>query len=397
MKKAVRKFYYWLKQLKYALRYSKNRQVAIQNDGILLVTQNFERQGAPVLLLNIAKWLNNNGYHIVVVSTKYGALIEDFEKYATVLIPSRRSIVGCCQMLNRKYGYHKAICNTVVVGNLVQPLKQMGYTVVSMIHEMENLIRSEGYTQNCDIIADFSDWIVFPSNYGYQSFAKCTTKKISENKVRIRNQGLFNVDEQNLSKSEKRRAICNYLGIDISDKFIVLNVATACYRKGFDLFLDLAYRMRDNEKFCFIWVGDKTAPILKRKKGEYNLVSYENLILPGYIVEKNILCDFYGAADILCLTSREEPFGSIVLEAFNAKTPVIAFSGCGGYMDIVQQDKTGYLVPPFDLARLSEKLEEIEQSKSYEMVCKNCGEEVKKHSFDGYCEFIIHLFDGSSR
>lgn len=397
MKKLARKLYYWIKQRKYAFRYKRNKQLDIKENGILLITHNFERQGAPVLLLNIAKWLHNNGYHVVVASTKYGALIEDFEKYSTVLIQSQKSFVGCCQMLNSRYGYYKVICNTVVVGNLAQPLKQSGYTVVSMIHEMENLIRSEGYTRNCDIIADFSDWIVFPSNYGYQSFAKCTTKTINENKVCIRNQGLFNMDEQKLSKTEKRRMICEYLGVDVSDKFIVLNVATACYRKGFDLFLDLAYQMRDNEKFCFIWVGDKTAPILKKKEKEYSLVSYDNLILPGYIVEKDILCDFYGAADILCLTSREEPFGSIVLEAFNAKTPVIAFSGCGGYMDVVQQDKTGYLVPPFDLARLSNKLKEIEQSPNYEQVCENCGKEIKKHSFDGYCKFIMHLFDGSTR
>ena len=391
MKKYIRRFYYWSKNLKYVipyLRYDKN----IPSNGILLITHDFERQGAPVLLLNMAKWFNERGIALTVLSTKYGVMMEDFKRYGTVLIDKKKNLPYIFKILHEQYGYKTAICNTVVTGLYTGHLKKGGYRVVSLIHELGDLIQAGNYEENCNIILNNADYIVFPSSYGYKAFMTFLKKDCNKNKVIIKNQGLFNVDERDLSKKQMRTRISKHFKYDFSGKTIILNVATACYRKGFDLFLDLAYLFRDDSQYCFIWVGDKTAAILTKKKREYSLEKFPNLFLPGYIIDKDLLNDLYGAADLFCLTSREEPFGSVVLESFKAGVPVLAFDGCGGYMDVVKKDITGYLVPKENVNNMEQCIRGIDfKGKEYLDISLNCLDEIKKHDFNSYCEFILRM------
>lgn len=63
--------------------------------------------------------------------------------------------------------------------------------------------------------------------------------------------------------------------------------------------------------------------------------------------------DVHRALDILVLASREpEPFGLVVLEAMATGKPVVA-TAHGGPLDIVQDGRTGDLVPPRDPAAMA--------------------------------------------
>jgi glycosyltransferase involved in cell wall biosynthesis len=69
---------------------------------------------------------------------------------------------------------------------------------------------------------------------------------------------------------------------------------------------------------------------------------------------KKELAVYYHAADLFLLTSREDPFPSVVLDALNASLPVVAFNDGGGYVDVIIPDKTGFLVPMEDVDELSD-------------------------------------------
>ncbi|MEA2169153.1 MAG: hypothetical protein QOF76_2453 [Solirubrobacteraceae bacterium] len=65
-----------------------------------------------------------------------------------------------------------------------------------------------------------------------------------------------------------------------------------------------------------------------------------------------------GALDVLVLPSHQEPFGTVLAEAMNAGTPVVA-TRVGGLADVVEDGVTGRLVPPRDPVALAEAVLDV--------------------------------------
>lgn len=64
------------------------------------------------------------------------------------------------------------------------------------------------------------------------------------------------------------------------------------------------------------------------------------------------------AMDIFCLPSLQQGLGTIMLEAMSLGKPVIA-SGVGGVFTVIQDGKTGLVVPPSNCERLAERMLEL--------------------------------------
>ena len=61
------------------------------------------------------------------------------------------------------------------------------------------------------------------------------------------------------------------------------------------------------------------------------------------------------AADFFCLPTLSEGLGTSILEAMAAGLPVVA-TRTGGVPEIVEEERTGVLVPPSDPAALSDAM-----------------------------------------
>ena len=68
---------------------------------------------------------------------------------------------------------------------------------------------------------------------------------------------------------------------------------------------------------------------------------------------------FFSAADAFVLTSREDPFPTVVLEAMSVGVPVVAFAESGGIPEFLTEHSCGHVVPYCDPAAVADKLKTI--------------------------------------
>jgi glycogen synthase len=83
-----------------------------------------------------------------------------------------------------------------------------------------------------------------------------------------------------------------------------------------------------------------------------------NVLWINEMVKHEVVTQLYSHAAVFCCPSVYEPFGLINLEAMACETPVVA-SAVGGIVEVVEDGKTGLLVPPAQPAVLAEALTRV--------------------------------------
>jgi len=120
---------------------------------------------------------------------------------------------------------------------------------------------------------------------------------------------------------------------------LVLYVGRMVYQKGPDLLLEVVPRVLQSfpqARFAFVGDGDMRRG-LEHRAGELGVAHAVRFLGARYGDE---LVDIYLAADVVCVPSRNEPFGIVILEAWSAGKPVVACSN-GGPSEFVWHGVTG--------------------------------------------------------
>lgn len=69
--------------------------------------------------------------------------------------------------------------------------------------------------------------------------------------------------------------------------------------------------------------------------------------------------DYYDSSSIFCLTSSTEGFALVLVEAMSCGCVPIAFNSYACATDIIDDEKNGYLIEPFDINKYSQRLTEL--------------------------------------
>lgn len=166
---------------------------------------------------------------------------------------------------------------------------------------------------------------------------------------------IYSVPEDRVSVAYNGINYCNYDGwvepaaikrmYDIAPLDpMVLFAGRMVYQKGPDILVDaIPYILKfyGNAKFVFAGDGDMRASV--EDKAKHLGVSHATRFL-GYHNGWR-LTDLYKASDCVCVPSRNEPFGIVLLEAWSAGKPVVASSN-GGPSEIIWHDVNGLKVQP---------------------------------------------------
>jgi hypothetical protein len=133
----------------------------------------------------------------------------------------------------------------------------------------------------------------------------------------------------------------------------VLGVGTANERKGIDLFVETAIALCGSEsKVVFVWVGPINEPLEVSIRAQMAAAGLSDRLIFTGLVAHDEMDSFYVGADVFLLTSREDPFPQVVLEALDAGLPVIAFEGATGCDHLIGRG-CGRLVTPFNTASMA--------------------------------------------
>ncbi len=364
----------------------KSLGVAGNTNKLLLVGHDAYKHGAQMLLLNMATiYVQQFGMEVVVVLKEGGPLLADYQRIAPTHVLSKMGKNGLRQLLDR-HRFSVAICNTSVTGDLIPELRKSGIRVVSLIHEMPNLIRDYKLESHIQTIAESANTIVYPADVvklGFESF----TESVSAAQV-IRPQGSYTTINYS---SDARAELRAHLSIGESEK-IVLGVGYADLRKGFDLFMETARRVTQvNPQIHFLWVGALSADMQRWVGADFSKnTAHSQIHLVGFTSRVK---EYYSAADCLFLPSREDPYPTVVLEAMHIGLPVIAYRGTTGFDELMSS--YGYLVDYGDSSELdnsiSSALSESERDTDKQQAQRR-EDYVDEHcQFDDYCFSLLEL------
>lgn len=312
------------------------------NKNIVYVCHDAFFSGAQLLSLNIIKTLSQKfNYNVHMILKSGGELESEFKKYALVYnlqadYPDLDDLKKLISRLKTK-GINSAICNTVVTGDVLHELSIQGIKTISLIHELPKLIKKYGMEGNANLICQSADAIVFPSKFVSDKFS--TIADLQDEKTIISPQGLYQVNKYQDKLIDARRELRESLGLKSSSK-VILGTGYGDFRKGIDIFAQVAQKVQSKlEDVYFVWVGNICPEMMSVLRDKYS-EAVEYII---FVAAKPEISMYYSGADLYLMTSREDPFPSVVLEALNAKVPVIGFENAGGFQDVINDD-TGLLV-----------------------------------------------------
>lgn len=125
---------------------------------------------------------------------------------------------------------------------------------------------------------------------------------------------------------------------------LVLFVGRMVYQKGPDILLEaIPHILKYYNNAKFVFVGDGEMRFGLQERARYLGVSQATRFL-GYHNGWR-LADLYKASDVVCVPSRNEPFGIVILEAWSTGKPVIASSN-GGPAEIIWHEVNGLKIYP---------------------------------------------------
>lgn len=209
------------------------------------------------------------------------------------------------------------------------------------------------------------------SAYGWFSSGKCADEYLryyGAKQKRIWHYSFSSLRANDIAEDvvsyDSKLAVRNQLGL--TGQRIVLSVGKFAngdgYRKGFDILMKAAKLMREP---CEVYiVGEKPTAEFTKLANDLKLI---NVHFVGYR-DREILRQFYRAADVFCLPTREDIWGLVINEAMAAGLPIVTTDRCVAGIELIDSDACGYILPTENEEKLAQSLDLILQCAEWSRV-----------------------------
>jgi glycosyltransferase involved in cell wall biosynthesis len=331
--------------------------------------------GAPILFLNLLTLIGQSDiYDITILLYRGGPLEKEFKKIAPVYVLKQAGYGSEKRWLNKAINYcvyrvrkfislrhiknsDLIINNTVATGSVVKDLHDLKIPVITYVHELQSVI--DAYIRIGSVSAiRYSDYFMVPARVVADNLVE--KHGVSREKIFHLNYFIPAPVEaaaekgEPVSKSGFRASFFQQYGIP-GDKFYVAGMGTITYRKGFDLFIEACMKVHQQDKnIFFVWIGgfeeEETRIAGMDKINEYGIGN--TIRITGRIPHSpfNLL-----PFDLFLMTSREDPYPLVVIEAGQMRLPAICFSQSGGAPEFLAGE-CGWILKDFNTDELAEKI-----------------------------------------
>ncbi len=246
--------------------------------------------------------------------------------------------------------------NTVATSSVFWLLKQLSKPIISHFHELPFSINLYSEKDELNEMLTISDSIIGCSNAVSSNLI--TNYTINPEKVTTIHSFVDN--EAILDKISKIDEHQLRLKFNIpANKKIIISCGNAEYRKGVDLFIEVASAFKTNSNLknevVFVWVGIQKSGELYEKCLE--LIETNKIQDIVILIEQTPMAqELIGISTIFALTSREDPFPLVMLEAAVCSKPIVGFIESGGSAEFIEHD-AGILIKDFDTLKMAAEID----------------------------------------
>lgn len=314
---------------------------------ILVVSHEASRTGAPLLSLNLVQGFAKR-YNVVALLLGDGPLCESFKQAGAAVVISPRMkgnpVVSAAviRRLHHRFAFEFALVNSIESRVVLDSLGQNFVPTISLLHEFA------AYTRPRDAFRDAFLWsteVVFSAKVTLEN-ALNEHPDLAGRSVHVLPQGRCVVPLDELTESQlhteqaRIRRTMRPEG-DEDRAFVVLGAGTVHIRKGVDLFIQAAARVKAADPgriYRFVWIGAGFDPVNDAAYSVYiadqiRRAGLEDVVV--FIDETVAIETAYEEADLLLLSSRLDPLPNVAIEAMALGTPVLCFNGSTGIADFL--------------------------------------------------------------
>ena len=332
--------------------------MSIQKKKLLIISHDASRTGAPILLLNLASVLKIHyqisflinrpnltildrfrEYECYVASRKPGRVRRFMNRFQSESRETRRVSYDLGTIKRTLADVNCVISNTLTNGDLL-PIVRRFYdgTLVTYVHELP--MASKYFTTEKELknVINLSDQFLVPCS---------TVGDFLEQQLKVPREriGLLEYYIPDTWKAHSRKG---------TRPFVVGGVGTSDWRKGADLFVQLAklvFSRQPKADIMFQWIGARTGLDLERLCYDVEKSGLEGKV--ELLPQSDSLGQFYSTLSLFALTSREDPYPLVVLEAANSKVPTVCFDGAGGAPEFVVNSGGGRVIDYLNLDEMA--------------------------------------------
>jgi len=373
---------------------------------ILFIGHEASLSGAPILLLNLLLLLQEQGsVKITLVIRRGGPLLEQYRRHFPVIVLKPAGY--------REGGFMKKIAailrnrwqllrlfmimpscdyvfsNTIINGPLLKTIALFKKPVVTYVHELENVIKAYA--------AEVAQTLKYTRRFAYPSLkvknALANSCQVPAEKLQ-RLSYYFPVNLPAIRDEAAKQAFTKAFRqrFRLEDSHMLIGgMGLASDRKGTDLFVEVCGKVAAmNKRIKFCWIGNfdsaATEAALKQQLADLDLGN--QLVFTGPLPH-----NYYNLApfDLFFLSSREDPYPLVVLEAGFMRVPALCFENSGGIPEFVGED-AGWIVPGLSTDLAAATILEL-YSKREQLLQKGACAQQKSLQLHANPALILEQFD----